>query len=329
MGRRRKAGNEWLPERVYVGRSAYEYKPGDGRTIKLLPLGASQRAVLRAYDEAKRKEEQRGGSVAELVDEYLSSARFQELASSSQDNYKRYAKTIVKVFGRMAATSVRPAHVRQFMDARGKTSKSSANMEHQFLGVVYSWAFERGKVTINPTKGVKRWPAARRNRYITDEEYQAIYSIADPLIQAVMEISYCCAARVGDVLNLQREQLREDGIFIRQGKTGKEQIKRWTPRLRRAIALAESVQVARSATRVVADKKGQRIPAKTFDWQWRRLKKQAAQQFPGLRFDFTFHDIKAKSISDYEGDKQKFSGHRSARMVQVYDRKTDIVDSHD
>ena len=36
---------------------------------------------------------------------------------------------------------------------------------------------------------------------------------------------------------------------------------------------------------------------------------------------FTFHDIKSKGISETEGDKQRASGHKTAAMMAVYDRK--------
>ena len=40
--------------------------------------------------------------------------------------------------------------------------------------------------------------------------------------------------------------------------------------------------------------------------------------------------IKAKSISDYEkGEKQEFSGRKTRAQMEVYNRKTPIVDSHD
>ena len=38
-----------------------------------------------------------------------------------------------------------------------------------------------------------------------------------------------------------------------------------------------------------------------------------------------FHDIKAKSLSGYDGDKQRFSGHKTAAQVATYDRKVAIV----
>jgi hypothetical protein len=39
-----------------------------------------------------------------------------------------------------------------------------------------------------------------------------------------MEVSFCCAARQGDVLKITHKQLQDNGIFIRQGKTRKAQI---------------------------------------------------------------------------------------------------------
>jgi|GEM_PF-6843336 len=57
-----------------------------------------------------------------------------------------------------------------------------------------------------------------------------------------MEISYCCAARIPDVLSITREQLREEGLYIKQGKTGKAQIKAFSPRLKRALDQAKAVQ---------------------------------------------------------------------------------------
>ena len=39
-----------------------------------------------------------------------------------------------------------------------------------------------------------------------------------------------------------------------------------------------------------------------------------------------FHDLKVKGGSDCNGDKQKISGHKTAKMVAVYDRKLPVVD---
>jgi len=149
------------------------------------------------------------------------------------------------------------------------------------------------------------------------------------VVAAVMEISYCCAARVSDVLALMRDQERPEGIYIKQGKTGKEQIKGWTDRLHRAVELAKSVQETKSMTRIVANKKGQSIPYDTFRNYWNKANKKAVLENPDLKVDFTFHDIKAKAITDWTGDKKQFSGHKTDSQVAVYDRKTEVVKTHE
>lgn len=55
-----------------------------------------------------------------------------------------------------------------------------------------------------------------------------------------MEISYLCAARQANVLELRWMQFSDKGIFIQQGKTGKKQIKVWTPHLRKALEIAQA-----------------------------------------------------------------------------------------
>jgi hypothetical protein len=46
-----------------------------------------------------------------------------------------------------------------------------------------------------------------------------------------------------------------------------------------------------------------------------------------MKCDFTFHDIKGKGVSDYEGNKQEFSGHKNPAQVATYDQKVKVVDS--
>lgn len=107
------------------------------------------------------------------------------------------------------------------MDARNKAALVQANREHSFMSAVFSWAYENGRVNISPWVGVRKFKQEPRDRYIEDWEYEAVMAEARknvPLMEAAMELSYCCAARQGDVWGLRRDQLRETGIFIRQGK---------------------------------------------------------------------------------------------------------------
>jgi len=73
------------------------------------------------------------------------------------------------------------------------------------------------------------------------------------------------------------------------------------------------------------DAKGQPIRQSSFQSAWNRLMNKALAK--GLKERFTFHDLKAKGITDFDGDKQKAAGHKSARMAEVYNRKPEKVPS--
>lgn len=98
------------------------------------------------------------------------------------------------------------------MDQQGMVSKTQANREKSFLSRVFRW----GYVQHDLCQGVKKFKETARERYITDEEYKAVYDVAPDVVRATMEIAYLCLARQSDVLALTEGQIRETGIFIRQ-----------------------------------------------------------------------------------------------------------------
>ncbi|EFC5435297.1 TPA: tyrosine-type recombinase/integrase [Escherichia coli] len=198
-----------------------------------------------------------------------------------------------------------------------------ANHEHSSMSRVYRWGYQRGFVPGNPCVGVDKYPKPQRDRYITDEEYLAIYDCATDPVKAAMEIAYLCAARVSDVLKMDWNQIMDKGIFIQQGKTGVKQIKAWTDRLHSAVNLCRK---SGEDGAVIKTMYGERYSYKGFNEAWRKARNAAAEKI-GRPLDCTFHDLKAKGISDYEGsgrDKQKFSGHKTESQVLVYDRKVKI-----
>lgn len=329
MARQRKA-DQWLPTRVYRGKSAFEYHPASGGAIRLAPLTAAPSAVLAAYEHMMA--EQSGNTIKRLVLQFFESADFNDLSSTTQKDYRKYSVPILKVFGGMDPAKVEPRHVRAYMDRRGQSSRVQANREKAFFSRMFRWAFERGKVKHNPCQGVRQFKEQSRTRYITDREYQAVYDAARPAVQIAMELSYLCAARKGDILAMRWDQVGDEGITIQQGKTAKIQVKAWSPRLRAAIAQAKGLTdaVIRSAF-VLCKQNGSSYTDNGFNSAWREAVLQARKE-TGWPLDFTFHDIKAKAISDVAGtsrDKQRISGHKTEAQVAAYDRSIEVVPAVD
>jgi integrase len=329
MGRLRKKADQWLPNRVYKGKSAYEWRPkGTTKAIRLCDLNAKKSTVWTRYEQEKTTYNAISGSFLQLSNDYQQSTQYKDLANRTQKDYSGYSKKICSVFGKMNVNAIKPEHVRKYMDIRGKTSKIQANRESAYMSTVCSWGFERGKIEANPCKGVKRFTEKPRSRYITDAEYQAVHDNAPLSVQIAMEISYLCAARKNDILNLTKNKLTKEGIYIKQGKTGKEQIKLWNKQLRKTVNQSKTISKVKSIY-IIHKQDGTKYTDSGFNSIWDRARKKAAKALKVDKLDFTFHDIKAKSISDYQGDKKKFSGHKTHSQVAIYNRKIDRVDSHD
>lgn len=327
-GKRKNKADEQLPKRVYRHRNKFVFKPEDKVTITLCSTDEPMSVLWQKYEKKVRELENKE-TLNALVEQFFESESYRELAPRTQRDYMLNAKQILAVFGSMTPNSIKPQHVRMYMDKRGAQSKTRANRDKAFMSKVFRWAFERGMVRGNPTTGVKQYKESPREKYITDEEYMAIFERAPDTLKVAMELSYLCCARQGDVITMRKDQVRPDGLYIKQGKTGKAQIKAWSPRLVAAIELSSRLPIkpGMASQFIVHKKDGSLFTESGFRWQW-RLTREKAKAETGMLLDLTFHDIKAKGISDLDGsasDKQMISGHKTASQVAVYDRKIQIV----
>ncbi len=141
------------------------------------------------------------------------------------------------------------------------------------------------------------------------------------MMRAVIEFAYLVGARRQDILKLERKDITDDGVYIRQGKTGKRQLFYMTPELDRVIKSAKRVnRKAKNLKYLFTNTKGQQITATGFNSAWRRLREAADLA------DVNFHDIRAKAITDayqYRGldYAQKLGGHENRDQTEHYIKK--------
>lgn len=320
---RKRTKDKHLPNRVYRGKSAFEFHPKEGGAIRLCGLDATDSEIHAAL--AKHLKDGPTRTCSHAAREYFDSKEFSLLKPRTQKDYQNYWKKLEPVFGKVLVESIAPRHVKQYRFLRGKSSTTMANREVKLFRTVLGFACEAGWIDENPAKDVTLFKESKRDRYITDKEYQAFYNYACEALQIFMEISYTCAARGQDVRGITLNDITDEGLLITQQKTGKRQIKLWSPRLRDAVDRALKLRKARNplCTHLIVSEHGGPFSEYGLKSLWRRAK---AKHGP---VDFTFHDIKAKGISDFEGDKQNFSGHKSRSMMERYNRtpdKTNVID---
>jgi integrase len=341
-----------LPPYTYFGKGRWYHREylGDGklgRELKLAGPKATDEEIWQVYLD-KVGVRSATGTLRWLSDEYFSSPYFSRRAITTQREYRRYARRILdtrlkdgRIFGDIRAKRITPGVIRRYMDMRAKSAPVMANRELEFLSVVFGFGYERDYVSVNPAKGVKPQPERPRTRYVTDAEYQAVYDRATPYVQIAMELAYLCRLRRGEIIGpdprdvdsneppkyegLQRKHVLQKGLHVIRAKGSKEQIIAWTPRLRAAVDRALDLPSQVASFYLLHDKRGQRIRKRAFSSAWQRAVKNAVLK-NGIQ-PFTFHDLKAKGVSDFVGDKIKASGHKSFRMVSIYDRSIELVAS--
>jgi hypothetical protein len=115
----------------------------------------------------------------------------------------------------------------------------------------------------------------------------------------------------------------EEGIVIWQAKTKCVQLKEYTDRLRAAVNMAHTESLKykqRSPFLIQPSRRGGRYTRSGFNATWIRMQQEAFDK-EIIMERFRFHDTKHKGISDFDGDKQRFSGHASRGMMQVYNHR--------
>lgn len=127
----------------------------------------------------------------------------------------------------MLMREVRPHHVVTYREKRGLEAQTRANREIGLLSAAFSKAVERGWIDLNPCFGVKKFPEKKRDRYISDAEFQAVYRACPKHIQRLLILMYTTAQRPADVIELGRRNLTEiqskgkriQVLRLRQNKT--------------------------------------------------------------------------------------------------------------
>lgn len=140
---------------------------------------------------------------------------------------------------------------------------------------------------------MKGHPESGRDRYVTDEEFRAVWECAHFTVQDAMHIAYYTAQRPGDVIRINRSDIRDGDLWLKQAKTGQ--------RVRIKIEGALSVVLARITARerratglsLIQDEDGQPLSYTAL-----RSRFDAARH--AARVSFQFRDIRAKAASDLE-----------------------------
>lgn len=239
-------------------------------------------------------------------------------APKTQSEQRGQAEKLRKIYGNARPRDITRPIVYQVHQRMGLNAPVSANRHLALLSHVMKYAAQMGHIESNPCQGVERHKERARQRYVTDQEYLAVWTKASPMLQVLMDLALLTGQRQADLLSLTVRQLIPEGILFQQGKTGRKLIVRWSDSLRAVIDQSKLLSKVGSMY-VVCTSKGQPYTSEGVQTAWQRLMRSCLEQGI-IQERFTFHDLRAKAGSDAKDG--RLLGHLDERLLKrVYLRK--------
>lgn len=374
-GRKRKL-NPDIPKHIdqsSLPRGVYFDARGSGvwYTLYLDEGGKQRRKNLTGskatLSELHRLMEERSGvdrdSLTFLAEQFHKSDQFKRLATKTKTDYC-YSRDVLlviptklgKPLGELAVRKFTPPLVQRVVDRIAEDgTPSKAAHALRYLRRLMQWGRNRGYVDVNPAQGIEA-PKERKLRRLPEPTVMAALvqfaqqqgklnrgekGACAPYLWYVMEISYLCRLRGIETVTLTDVNETPEGVLTNRRKRSRDNIVRWTPRLRAAWDAAKQVRsdiwkkkkmpVPNAAEQrpLIVAAHGGALQKTSLDTAWQRLVTQAiAKGVMTAEQRFGLHDFKRRGITDTEGtraDKQQASGHRSEGMLDVYDLSVPVV----
>lgn len=200
---------------------------------------------------------------------------------------------------------------RLFQQGRARANREKALLSHLF-NKAREWGYTDAT---KPCQGVKGFKKSGRDRYVSDDEFRAVWEKADQTTRDAMDLARMTGQRPADVLKIERTDLRDSALWIVRNKTKTKRAIEITGELAQLIERINARPRERLSAWLIQDDDGK--PLGTFGLRSRFDK---ARALAGV--DFQFRDIRAKAASD-TGDlahSQKLLEHRNREMTEHYVR---------
>ncbi|UXY16686.1 site-specific integrase [Chitiniphilus purpureus] len=323
--------NADLPARMFARKgkrgTTYYYlaERPDGNGRDWINLGKDRAAAFAKYGrlDSGADSHVRSNIVSELIKRYQREVYPTKAAETQRKNDQEF-KHIEAVFGAMPIDAIKPVHVRKYLDLRGKTAPVRANREKALLSHLFNKAREWGITEAqNPCSGITGHKETGRQVYVFDEDFRAVYAVAEPPLQDAMDLYLLIGQRVTDVIRLMRTDIKDRRLWTRQGKTKKLVGVAITGELAKVIEriLARPVEPGHVASsHLIRDAKGQALTYAKLRGMFDRARKASG-------VNFQLRDLRSKSATD-ELDlavANERLGHSTVTMTKHY-RKAIKVD---
>lgn len=257
--------------------------------------------------------------MAALIDKVLDYVEPKKSVNTMKQ-YRAAGERLKEMLAEFEPRQVLPKHVAAIKVHMASTP-NMANRVVSVLRVVFNHALEWGDVDSNPCVGILRHEEAKRDRYISDDEFRALMAHCSDYMGAIFTMCYLTGQRIGDVLTIKHSDISDAGIAFAQQKTGAKLIVEMTDDLAAAIDRAKAIPRKVTAETLFSSRSSKPVCYESCKEAFAKARKDA-----GIS-NVTIHDLRAKSLTDTNrqgNNAQKLAGHADGRMTERYIRAREI-----
>jgi integrase len=313
MGRNRRQDRH-LPAKVYLEHGAYYYRDGKKQRVQL----------GREFGEALAKYAALIGpawslrTLGDVIDRYRIEILPLKRADQTRLEEGRALDKLKIAFGHMLPDNLTAVHCYGYIDRRrskeGKPVPVAARHEIALLGHVYLLAIRWGAASINPARGLQLPKKAPRRPYVPMEWVEAVKALASPRMQLAIDWAVLIGQRRADLLKLKLSDVRDDGVYVNQGKTGAKLLIALSPDVDELVERSKAMSPQIPREYLIRRENGRPYTATGFSSNWQRLMRKHVAA-GGVRF--TFHDLRSVSVNDTGVEEARDRlGHASAETTK-------------
>jgi integrase len=293
--------------RVQKSGKTYYYFDKGGKPRHEIPLGSDYVLAVRKWADLT-SELHKGDEVStfiELADRYEREV-LPTKAKSTQSTQRGDIKMLRAFFGSPSPAplnQIKPKHIHMLLEHHKKTPTTANRLKRVFshmFNTARAWGYTENE---NPATGIEGFTLQKREVYIDDQVFAAVYEAGSQSLRDAMDLAYLTGQRPSDTLRMDDSQLVDGALVIKQGKTG--------ARLRIKIEgkLAEVLEriSARKAghklhcSSLTVNQHGKPMTKQTLRKQFEKARDEAAKDHPKMAAQIAamwFYDLRAKAADD-------------------------------
>lgn len=281
----------------------YYYLDQGGKPRKEIPLGSDYILALQAY--VKHQEivaPTAGAKFSDVVLKY-EAEELPKLGAKTIQTNKSDLKHLIASFNDAPLSQVRPMHIKQFL-TKHKDKPTTANRCKRLFSTMWNHARGWGYTDAeNPCKGIMGHELKKREVYVTDDVFGAVYAHASPQLADALDMAYLTGQRPGDTILMHEDDIEGDWLLVGQGKTGKRLRLLITGELAELLARIEARKAAcrESSGFLLVNKSGRKMTRDALRYQYDKARELAAAGNAELDQEIKkmwFYDLRAKAADD-------------------------------